>query len=66
MLGLRQMGLLVYFSTTPEEPWVGDNMVDGLGTHYVSSTEAFTWRIEIKMVDGLGARTETGHVYLVR
>ncbi|MAO45735.1 MAG: hypothetical protein CL823_01145 [Crocinitomicaceae bacterium] len=59
-------GKLVYFSTTPEEPWVGDNMVDGLGTHYVSSTEAFTWRIEIKMVDGLGARTETGHVYLVR
>jgi gliding motility-associated-like protein len=59
-------GKLVYFSTTPGEPWVGDNGIDGEGTHYVSSTEAFTWRIEIKMVDGLGARTQTGHVYLVR
>ena len=59
-------GKLVFFSTTPGEPWVGDNTIDGAGTHYVSSTEAFSWRIEIKMVDGLGARTQTGHVYLVR
>jgi gliding motility-associated-like protein len=59
-------GKRVFFSTTPGEKWVGDNKVDGAGTHYVSSTEAFTWRIEIKMVDGLGARTHTGHVFLVR
>ena len=59
-------GKLVYFSTTPGEPWIGENAIDGKGTHFVSGTEAFSWRIEIKMVDGLGARTETGHVYLVR
>ena len=59
-------GKLVFFSTTPGDPWIGDNTLDGAGTHYVSSTEAFSWRIEIKMIDGLGARTQTGHVYLVR
>jgi len=59
-------GRMVYFSTTPGEPWVGDSSVFGEGTHYTSGTEAYSWRIEIKMVDGLGARIETGHVYLVR
>lgn len=59
-------GKLVYFSNTPGEPWVGDNKIDGAATHYISGTEAYSWRIEIKMVDGLGARTETGHLYLVR
>ena len=62
----NRWGKMVYYSTTPEEPWLGDNVIHGEGTHYATSTEAYTWRIEIKLVDGRGARTETGHVYLVR
>lgn len=62
----NRWGKMVYYSTTPGEPWVGDNVIHGEGTHYATSTEAYSWRIEIKLVDGRGARTETGHVYLVR
>lgn len=62
----NRWGKMVYYSTTPEEPWLGDNVIHGEGSHYATSTEAYTWRIEIKLVDGRGARTETGHVYLVR
>ena len=62
----NRWGNLVFFSNTPEEPWVGENTISGAGEHYATGTEAFTWIIEIKMVDGLGARKESGHVYLVR
>lgn len=59
-------GKLVFNSTTIGEPWVGDNIVDGVGTHYVSATEQFSWKIEVKMVDGRGANISTGTVFLVR
>ncbi|PCJ81087.1 MAG: hypothetical protein COA49_07230 [Bacteroidetes bacterium] len=59
-------GKLVFNSTTLGEVWVGDNVTDGNGTHYVSSTESFSWRIEIKQIDGRGAKIATGNVFLVR
>ncbi len=62
----NRWGNLVFFSTTPEEPWIGENAISGGGEYYATGTEEFTWKIEIKMVDGLGAIKESGHVYLVR
>ena len=59
-------GKLVFNSTTIGEPWIGDNTVDGAGTHYVSATEQFSWKIEVKKVNGLGANISTGTVFLVR
>ena len=59
-------GKLVFNSTTIGEPWIGDNTVDGVGTHYVSATEQFSWKIEVKKVDGRGANISTGTVFLVR
>ena len=59
-------GKLVFNSTTLGEPWIGENNIDGAGTHYVSSTEQYSWKIEIKKVDGRGADITTGTVFLVR
>jgi gliding motility-associated-like protein len=59
-------GKLVFNSTTIGEAWVGDNTSDGDGTHYVSSTESFSWKIELKQVDGRGAKIATGNVFLIR
>jgi len=59
-------GKMVHHSTTPGEAWIGDNVIDGDGTHYVSSSELFNWRIKIKKTEGRGAETFTGHVILVR
>ena len=59
-------GKLVFNSTVLGEPWVGENTYDGTGTHYVSSTEQFSWKIEVKKVNGLGADISTGTVFLVR
>ena len=59
-------GKLVFNSTTIGEPWIGDNTIDGVGTHYVSATEQFSWKIEVKKVNGLGANISTGTVFLVR
>lgn len=59
-------GKLVFNSTTIGEGWVGENVVDGVGSHYVSSTEQFSWKIEVKQVNGLGANISTGTVFLVR
>jgi len=59
-------GKLVFSSTNLDEFWIGDNTSDGEGTHFVSSTESFSWKIEIKQVDGRGAKIATGNVFLVR
>ena len=59
-------GKMVHHSTTPGEAWIGDNVIDGAGTHFISSTESFSWRIKIKKTEGRGAETFTGHVILVR
>jgi gliding motility-associated-like protein len=59
-------GKLVFNSTTIGEPWIGDNTSDGNGTHFVSSTESFIWKIELKQVDGRGAKISTGNVFLIR
>ena len=59
-------GKLVFNSTTIGEPWIGDNTSDGNGTHFVSSTESYSWRIEIKQADGKGAKIATGNVFLIR
>ena len=59
-------GKLVFNSTTIGEPWIGDNTSDGDGTHFVSSTESFSWKIELKQVDGRGAKISTGNVFLIR
>jgi len=59
-------GKMVHHSTTPGEAWIGNNVIDGEGTHFVSSSESFSWRIKIKKIEGRGAETFTGHVILVR
>ena len=59
-------GKLVSNSTTIGEPWIGDNTSDGDGTHFVSSTESYSWKIELKQVDGRGAKISTGNVFLIR
>ena len=59
-------GKLVFNSTTIGEPWIGDNTSDGDGTHFVSSTESYSWKIELKQVDGRGAKISTGNVFLIR
>jgi gliding motility-associated-like protein len=62
----NRWGKLVFNSTTIGEPWIGDNTSEGNGTHFASSTESYSWKIELKQVDGRGAKVTTGNVFLIR
>lgn len=59
---ISRSGKEVFYSTDPEEVWIGD--VDG--DSYVSSPTLYVYFLRLKTSESLEIKTYTGHITLIR